>query len=179
MNKKVIICGKSGSGKDFLLKEFIKLNLKYQPKFTTRPKRLNEVEGVDYNFITNKLFEDLNNSNQIKVYQRFNIKSDIWYYGISNEIFENNKVFIMTPFEISQLDETDRSNSVIVYLDIDKETRKNRISERNDNNDDVNRRINADEVDFYKFVNFDLCIKNPNFKSENIYSLIYERITTM
>ena len=57
--EKLIIVGPSGSGKDFLRRALIKKNLRYEPKITTRPIRIHEVDGIDYNFITQKEFESL------------------------------------------------------------------------------------------------------------------------
>ncbi len=54
MGKIFCIMGKSGSGKDTILKEINKvedLNLKTIVTYTTRPKRNNETDGVEYFFI--------------------------------------------------------------------------------------------------------------------------------
>ena len=96
MNKKIIIVGGSGSGEDYLLKQLISRGLKYSPKFTSSRRRPEEVDGVNYNFITNDEFNSLNENNEIKVYQLFNIRGSLWSYGISKQIFDENEVFIMT-----------------------------------------------------------------------------------
>jgi len=173
MNKKIIIVGGSGSGKDYLLKQLISRGLKYSPKFTSRPRRSEEVDGVNYNFITNDEFNSLNENNEIKVYQLFNIRGSLWSYGISKQNFDENEVFIMTPHEIKMLNEEDLSKSFIVYLDIDEDIRKERISSRNDNNDDVQRRIDADNRDFEGFDCFNARIDNPNFYCDDIYNMVY------
>jgi guanylate kinase len=170
--EKIILLGKSGSGKDFLLRGLIKKELKYAPKFTTRPKRSLETNGIEYNFIDNNQFEELNKKGEIKVYQSFLIGEDTWYYGITKENFDNNQIFIMTPFEISQLSEKDIKSSFIVYLDIDIEIRRKRISNRNDNNDSIERRLNSDEIDFANFNQYDLRITDPEFESDWIYDLM-------
>ena len=171
-HEKIILTGKSGSGKDHLLRGLIKKDLKYSPKFTTRPKRELETEGVEYNFITNDNFIELNNSNEVKVFQTFIINDDTWYYGITKENFDNNKLFIMTPFEISQLSEEDLKGCFLVYLDIDIDIRRRRISNRNDNNDSIERRLTADEIDFKDFKNYDLKITDPEFESDWVYDLM-------
>lgn len=171
-HEKIILTGKSGSGKDHLLRGLIKRNLKYSPKFTTRPKRELETEGAEYNFITNDIFLELNKSNKIKVFQTFIINDNTWYYGITKENFDNNKLFIMTPFEISQLSEEDLKGCFLVYLDIDIDIRRKRISNRNDNNDSVERRLIADEIDFKDFKNYDLKITDPEFDADWVYDLM-------
>jgi len=55
----IIIAGPSGAGKSTVREELIKnksLNLVYSISSTTRKKRRNETNGVDYNFITEKEF---------------------------------------------------------------------------------------------------------------------------
>lgn len=171
-SEKVIIVGKSGSGKDHLLRGLIKKELKYNPKITTRPKRNMEREGVEYNFTSNDVFMSLLESNEIKTYQHFVIENSDWYYAISNKNFEENQVFIMTPHEISTLSETDRKKCFIVYLDIEESIRKSRIMKRNDNNDSVIRRMKADEDDFKDFKDYDLRITDPDFEVDMVYDLM-------
>ena len=173
--KKIILVGPSASGKDYLLRYLRDKGLKYSPKYTTRPKRVNEQEGVEYFFIDNNKFYELNSEDFFITHQSFNIKGETWVYAISRENFNSNQLFIMTPYELSTLSDEYRDNSVIVYLDIDVETRRRRISNREDRNDEIQRRIDADEVDFKDFCKYDVHITNPLFDFESIYeSLLFE-----
>lgn len=57
----IVLSGVSGVGKNTILKELFKhedLNLIYSVSMTTRPKRFNEVEGVNYFFRTNEEFDE-------------------------------------------------------------------------------------------------------------------------
>src|ERR1700686_5042977 len=56
-----VISGPSGVGKDTLIKRLLELdrNLRYSVSCTTRPPRPNEVDGVDYTFVTREQFEQL------------------------------------------------------------------------------------------------------------------------
>lgn len=170
--EKIVIVGKSGSGKDHLLRGLIKKELRYQPKITTRPKRKLERQGIEYNFLSNESFNQMLESKEIKVYQNFIINDSYWYYSISNQNFEDNQLFIMTPHEISTLSKEDRKRCFVVYLDIDESVRRSRITRRNDDNDSVNRRIEADEVDFKYFNDYDLKITDPEFETDMIYELM-------
>ena len=60
----------------------------------------------------------------------------------------------MTPNELSQISEEDRKSSFVVYLNIDQSIRKERLLERNDNNDSIDRRIVADGEDFKGFMDY-------------------------
>jgi dephospho-CoA kinase len=76
----------------------------------------------------------------------------------------------MTPSGIAKLHQEDRSESFILYLDIDLEVRRARMQNRNDA-DSVERRLKTDSEDFSDFVNFDLSITDPSHKiTDEIWS---------
>jgi guanylate kinase len=60
-----VLSGPSGVGKDTLLKELLKTDLKITKcvTYTTRPPRTGEVDGVDYKFISLAEFEELKKDN--------------------------------------------------------------------------------------------------------------------
>ena len=172
--EKLIIVGKSGSGKDFALMELKSAGLASSVKITTRPIRKNEIDGISYQFLTNEKFENLLDKNELIVNQKFlNKNNEIWKYGISRDDFNKSQIFIMTPDEISQISDDDRKNCFIVYLDIDRSIRESRLIERNDNNDSIIRRMDSDENDFLNFKNYDLRITDPTFVVDLILDLMY------
>jgi dephospho-CoA kinase len=69
----------------------------------------------------------------------------------------------MTPAGISKIKPEDRLNSFIIYVDIDIQTRYDRLLNRDMPGDSVQRRIEADELDFSIFYDYDLRITNSNF----------------
>ena len=172
-NEKIVIVGGSGSGKDFLLKGLIAKGERYSPKITTRPLRRGEVNGTEYEFVTENIFNILYNNDQIKTYQKFNVNNQTWYYAISKENFDNNNLFIMTPYELSLLNANERKGCFVVYLAINENIRKRRISKRNDGNDSVDRRIEADRIDFMDFKDYDMKISDPDFDIDLIYGFAF------
>ena len=167
--EKLLICGHSGSGKDFLLRQLKEKGLKVSIKVTTRPKRKNEIEGVNYYFKTLNQFESLD----LLVSQDFfNDKGELWKYGILKEDFNNSQAFILTPGEVIQLTPEVRKNCFVVFLDIDRSIRESRISNRQDQNDSIKRRLDADEIDFKNFTDYDLKITDPEFDVDSILSLM-------
>ena len=68
----------------------------------------------------------------------------------------------MTPSGLSKMPQNDREKSFVIYVDINENTRKIRLTERGDI-DDVERRLRTDRVDFENFSDFDHIITNPNF----------------
>ena len=57
----IVISGPSGVGKDTLIKRLLELdrNLRYSVSCTTRPPRPNEVDGVDYTFVSRERFQQM------------------------------------------------------------------------------------------------------------------------
>jgi guanylate kinase len=177
-SEKLIVIGKSGSGKDWLLRKLEEEGLKVSIKTTTRPQRKNEVQFETYNFTSDFEFKSLLEQNQFICHQSFNVTPEgrdpeIWYYGISKDEFNSSQAFIMTPGELEQIDEETRKGCFVVYLDIDRNIRESRISGRNDNNDSVQRRLDADEIDFKDYNDYDLRITDPEFEVEMVLSLMY------
>jgi guanylate kinase len=77
----------------------------------------------------------------------------------------------MTPKGIAKVKPEDREESVILYINIDEETRRKRLEGRRDA-DTVSRRLEADFQDFYDFTDYDLETTNPNFEVDEILDKI-------
>ena len=176
-HEKLLILGQSGSGKDFLVRNIVKKDLIGCVKMTTRPQRKYEIQGVTYDFVTDSLFKEKIENEEFLCFQTFNVtpegrNPETWYYGITKEEFERAQVFIMTPGEFDCIDAETRKNCFVVYLDIDREIRESRILRRNDKNDSVQRRLDADEEDFKGFGDYDLRVTDPDFTAEDVYDLM-------
>jgi guanylate kinase len=177
--EKLIILGPSGSGKDFLIRKIIEKGLKPCLKWTTRPMRKGEQQGITYNYISEKDF--LNNIKEDKfvTYESFYVtpqysEPQTWYYGITRDDFESSQAFIMTPGEYESLDfkSDERKNCFVVYLDISRSVRESRLHNREDKNDSIKRRLDADEIDFKDFNDYDLKVTDPEFTADDIYDLM-------
>lgn len=176
-NEKVIIVGPSGSGKDFMLRQLNSKGLKRGVKSTTRPKRINETESIDYHFISDDDFRDLLDKGELICYQSFLVtpedrSPETWMYGITRNEFTSGQVFIMTPHDLSQVSDKDRKGMFVVYLDIDRSIRESRVLNRNDKNDSVMRRLDSDDIDFMNFRDYDLKITDPEFSSDLVIDLM-------
>lgn len=176
-NEKLIILGQSGSGKDFLMRNIVKKDLIGCLKMTTRPQRKHEIQWVTYNFVADWTFKEKIENDEFLCYQTFNVtpedrEPETWYYGITKEEFERAQVFIMTPEEFKCIDPETRKNCFVVYLDIDRDIREDRILKRADKNDSVKRRLDADEEDFKDFGDYDLRVTDPDFTADDVYDLM-------
>ncbi len=154
INRPIIIIGKSGSGKntvcDILVKEygFIKV-----VETTTREIRNNEVEGVDYFYVSDDEYNKLRTNGMLATNTKFNriqgLDTDIVSYGITKDQIENNirPLIITNPLAMKQLRMV-YPNAIVVYLDIDDISRAKKLVKRGDNFDEVIRRQRSDFTDF-------------------------------
>lgn len=174
--KKIILVGQSAGGKDFMFAGLVKLGLKPCLKTTTRPIRSNEIDGITYRYITNESF--INIKNDMIVQQTFDLSTEteekIWYYGLEYDEFTKGEVCIMTPLEVNMLSEKVRSESNIIYINIDEDIRRERLLSREDNNDSIERRIKSDFIDFKDFTNYDSIITDPMFSVEEVFKALYK-----
>lgn len=161
MSAKIILVGKAAAGKDFFRKRMMDKGFKFGVSCTTRLRRIkdNEQEGVDYFFKSDADFDKLIELNEFVEFQSFNG----WRYGITKNEFEECDVIIMNAEAVSLLPEAYATRCFVIYLDIPLETRIARITERNDPNDDIMRRVNDDERQFLNFSQYDCKITNPDF----------------
>lgn len=164
MNKRVIIVGKGGSGKDHLRKSLSEMGYKYCVSHTSRPPRQGEEDGVDYFFVS---IEDV--SDPVFLEKNFYewVTFNGWFYGTSVSEFKQSDLLIMTPSGVEKLRHEDRKNSHIIYLDIPEEIRRQRLLSRRDA-DHVERRLAADQEDFSNFDDYDEQITDPFFNLQNL-----------
>ncbi len=160
---KLIILGAGASGKDYLKKR-LKDTKGYTTSvsFTSRKQRANEVNGVDYHFVSDETFVDGINAGRFLEWNKFGNGA---YYGTSRESFEFDgaELFIMTPSGVRALTPEQRRESLVIYLEISEDVRRDRLIKRSDVNDDVERRLGTDREDFKDFTDYDIKITNPDF----------------
>ena len=182
-NEKVVLLGKSGSGKDYLMRKLVGKDMIGCIKMTSRPARKYEIQGVTYDFVSNSIFEERIENDEFLCYQKFEVTpvdrdTETWYYGITKEEFERAQVFIMTPAEFYSIkfDDELRKKFFVVYIDIERSVREGRVIKRADKNDSIKRRMDADEIDFadfHKNGDYDLKIGDPEFNADDIYDLMF------
>ena len=164
MNKRVIIVGKGGSGKDHLRKSLSEIGYKYCVSHTSRPPRQDEENGRDYFFVNiGEVSDPEFLENNFYEWVTFNG----WFYGTSISEFRSSDLLIMTPSGVKKLKSEDRKNSHIIYLDIPEDIRRERLLLRRDA-DDVQRRLEADRLDFTDFMDYDELINDPFFDLHNL-----------
>jgi len=156
---KLVLVGKAASGKDYLKTRLKKKGFKIGVSHTTRPPRPSETDGVDYRFTDEATFKQMIEKDQFVEYMHFNG----WYYGQTKEDFTHAEVMIMSKDGLDILPEQYRKECMVIYLDIDRKTRVERLNLREDPNDSVERRLLADDEQFKGFNDFEIRITNPDF----------------
>lgn len=156
---KLILVGKAASGKDFLKNKLVKKGFNAGISCTTRPPRKNEVDGIDYHFMTEQEFKDILDSGEMLEHMVFND----WYYGLTKTEFEQADVMIMSKDGLDVLPSDYRKRCMVIWLDPPRSTRVERLNYRNDPNDSIVRRMNTDDEQFQDFRDYDMVVTNDNF----------------
>lgn len=146
----IIIFGKTASGKSRVVDELVKRGFKKIVTTTTRPARKSEVDGVDYNFISEEEFEQLINTRYFAEWKKYDAVEGVWYYGSPlDEISraDNKSIVILTPDGYRDIkDELD--DHIAIYIYANNKTIRSRLSKRGDKKEEADRRIKQDNNDF-------------------------------
>jgi len=163
----VILSSPSGVGKTTLTKKIQQKyqNFKLSVSLTTRSPRSNEVDGVDYNFVSHKDFEELVNKN--KFYEHAKIFEN--YYGtlkknVDEIILKNDIIFDIDWQGTKQLSKFKNLNLIKIYLiTSNKDDLKQRLIKRNQNTDDeIKKRFKSFDEDIKHWKDYDYIIINEN-----------------
>lgn len=134
-----ILTGPSGAGKTTLGKELKKHRIPEVVSHTTRPMRVGEIDGVDYNFVTLSEFEKLEK-----------IESSTYagnHYCVSKSEIEdklrgNFDVFIITDLPgAMKIREAYPTLVKIIYVSIEKDEMIERMKRRGDSEAEIEKRI--------------------------------------
>ena len=166
-NMMVILSSPSGVGKTTITK---KIQQKYQSfkisvSHTTRSPRSNEVDGVDYHFVSDKEFKQLIKKD--KFYEYAKIFEN--YYGtlkesVDDAIKKNDLIFDIDWQGTKQLSKFKNLKIIKIYLiTSNKNELKNRLIKRNQNtNLEIEKRFNAFDDDIKHWIDYDYIIINKN-----------------
>ena len=119
--------------------------------YTTRPKRIGEIDGVNYHYISEEEFFEKQNNNFFAKTTSYNVAVDggqTWYYGSAIKDLTDDKVAIMNPEELREIKKIESIHPIVFHIVADDETIWNRLRQRGDNSEEARRRLNADDVDF-------------------------------
>lgn len=163
MKNKLIIVGKSCSGKDFA-QSLLAPYLKFGCWHTTRPPRDGEIHGYHYYFVNEQQW----NLNKFLVVTEFNG----WKYGLTEWVFNNSQAIIGNLKLIDFLFTGYRSESLIMWLNPADEAIFNRCQMKAMPGDNWERRYCQDRIDFDTFIDWDIEINNPCFNLDDLITIL-------
>ena len=161
MGRIFCLMGKSSSGKDTIFKEIKDdkdLNLRPIISYTTRPKRVNETDGVEYFFINTDELKNFEKENKVIEQRVYHTVHGDWYYCTINDnqidLDKNNYLLITTLEAYKSLRDYFGEEKVYpLYINVEDGIRLERAMNRektqaNPNYDELCRRFLADNKDF-------------------------------
>lgn len=138
----IILVGESASGKSTIEKALVK-NHGFQKviSYTTRPPRKGEIDGIDYHFITDEQFKELEAKNFFAEVGKYRE----WYYGSSiSDCKKDGMVAVLTPHGLRQMKEIKGLDVTSFYINIPRRDRMVKILQRGDDIEECYRRSVSD-----------------------------------
>lgn len=167
----LILIGPSASGKT----ESAKIMINRYPisrvvTCTTRPKRLNEIDGFDYHFLGVEEF-------LLKKEQKYFIETTCYndnYYGTPRNELGEDKFIILEPEGLQSFIKLNME-VVAIFLKTNEQTRIERMKLRKDKQKDIHSRIKEDKNEFNikEITGLDLIIDTSNRSLSEVADLIY------
>lgn len=161
MGKIFCLMGKSSSGKDTIFKEIKQdrdMNLKPIISYTTRPKRNNETNGVEYYFINEEILNTYIKQGKVIEKREYDTVNGKWYYCTLDDgqidLDKNNYLLIVTLEAYKKLRDYFGEERIIpFYINVEDGIRLERAlkrerSQQNPNYEELCRRFLADNMDF-------------------------------
>ena len=169
-NIMIVLSSPSGAGKTTITKKIQqKFNsFRISVSHTTRKPRPNEIDGVDYNFVSHDQFKKLINDN--KFYEYASIFDN--YYGTSKESVDkllktNDLIFDIDQQGTKQLSKFPNLKLIKIYITTkNKSDLKKRLLKRNqDSHSEVEKRLKSFDQDIKHWSDYDYIIINENLEN--------------
>ncbi len=187
-NKLIIISSPSGAGKTTLCKLLLKKmkNLNLSISYTSRSKRLNEVNGKDYYFVTKKRFKELKRKNFfIETAKNFNNFYGSPLKNVKKNIKKENHILFDIDWKgARKIRKNYNKDNIIDFFILPPsklELKRRLIKRGRDNNKEINLRLSyaIDEMKHYKEYRYVLINDNVQNTVNDIKKIIqYNDIIT-
>ncbi len=169
----IVLVGASASGKTEVAKMLERYyDIKKIITTTTRNKRINEVDGKDYFFISKEEFEKLIKENAFVEYTIYNGN----YYGSKKDQIQINRCVVVDPNGLESYKKIANKNICSFALNASEEVRFNRMIVRGDSKQDAQSRINKDKEEFAleKLKEADYIINTEKYTIEQVSEIVYK-----
>lgn len=176
-NKLLILIGPSGCGKTTFGKRLEQVtNSKIAVSHTSRQPRQGEVDGVDYNFVTESKFLELISSKQITQWVLYSGN----YYGLMDselDLTDNNVIAIVEPSGATEFKSKFKEKAVVVYLETyvnSQQEYAERMLSRGDTQETVDKRMStlASFEDYKKCCDLVLYEPDPVIMLDNLKEIL-------
>ena len=169
----LILVGHSASGKTEIANQLKRdYDMKKIITYTTRPKRINEIDGVDYHFVDEDKFLKLKEENFFVETTNFNG----YYYGSSKNDVKDDAVVILDPQGLEKFKNSNLDNIIAIFLNCDEEIRYKRMINRGDDPQKAYERLVHDREKFSldKMDSIDEIINTSVFSINYLSELVYK-----
>lgn len=170
----LVLSGASASGKTEVAKLIArKYGLMKVITVTTREKRVGEQDGVDYFFVSKDQFKELIDTDKLVEYTVYNTN----FYGSKKDQITDNRILVIEAEGLKKYISLNNPSIITFALMSDDDIRKERMINRGDDIEDIERRLKSDKVVFseenLKGTNY--FIQNVNKTLEEVADEIYEK----
>lgn len=176
-----LIDAPSGTGKGTIIKELMKYDskLKFSVSVTTRPRRNNEVDGVDYYFITDEQYDKYKSEDAF--YEYVDSQYGNRYATLRSEVDSFLNVGEDVIFDIDwvgarQMKEKAPNDVVTIYMlpPSIKELRRRLEGRKTDSQEVIDKRMSmvVDKIDHWKEFDYVVICDNPEDTAEKIRRII-------
>jgi len=177
----VILSGSSGSGKDTIKQELMRMSkdIITMPSVTTRKPREGETQGNPYVFVSKDEFQNMIENNEFYEYN-FHHEN---FYGTSrkilNEKLQEGKI-IVKDIDVNGTENLlkllgNDTKIVTIFLKVSEEVLKERLIKRGDEADSIELRLSRFSTEQAKQIMYDYIIPNKNLqKTSDIIMTIIE-----
>ena len=170
----IALVGKSSCGKDSVARVLASQHgYKYVVSTTTRPMRSNDVNHVDYHFVSDEEFQQLINEDKLVEYRYYDTiqqgENTRWHYGIEKDEIDLDKHSYVAVVDLQGLSDLENAfgNRVIsIYIDVPEEIRRIRAIARDRNFEEAefDRRCKDDDIKFEDVsMIVDVTVRNIDF----------------
>jgi len=169
----LILVGHSASGKTEIANELKRnYDMKKIITYTTRPIRVNEVNGIDYHFVSEEEFLKLKEKDFFVETTYFNG----YYYGSSKEDVKDENVVILDPLGVQNFKNSKLDNIIVIFLNCDEEIRYKRMINRGDDPLKAKERLihDREKFSFDKISGIDEIINTSVFSINYLSELVYK-----
>ncbi len=160
----IIFSGPSGVGKSTIINELINhKELYFSISHTTREKRHNEENGVDYFFINEVEFNNLISQNFFIEYERYGTD----FYGTGKDQLNSRDVITVLDVEVNGATKLLQENDTFIgiFIDIDNDELIERLKERGHDKEFINKRMDLANLQRSKISEFDYVVKNVDINT--------------